>query len=87
MDVPPLSPESVLNLSQIEFLPMDTNRLRHATQVDPVLSKIRLYTQRGWPNDVNPELKPYVTRAHSGSWMFALGDESSNPRFVSGYTS
>jgi len=62
MDVPPLSPESVLNLNQIEFLPVDTNRLRHATQADPVLSKIHLYTQRGWPNDVNPELKPYATR-------------------------
>ena len=27
-----------------------------------MLSKVRLYTQRGWPNDVNPELKPYATR-------------------------
>ena len=27
-----------------------------------MLSKVHLYTQRGWPNDVNPELKPYATR-------------------------
>ena len=58
----PLTPESVFNLGQIEFLPVDTDRLRRATQADLVLSKVRLYTQRGWPNDVNPELKPYATR-------------------------
>ena len=40
---------------------MDTDRLRCATQADPVLLKVHLYTQRGWPNDVNPELKPYAT--------------------------
>ena len=56
MDVPPLTPEPVFNLGQIEVLPVDTDRLRRATQADPVLSKVRLYTQRGWPNDVNPEL-------------------------------
>ena len=43
---------------------MDTDRLRHATQADPVLSKVCLYTQRGWPNDVNPEQKPYATRRY-----------------------
>ena len=62
MDVPPLSPESVFNLSQIEFLPVDTDRLIRAIQADPVLLKVCLYCQRGWPNDENPELKPYGTR-------------------------
>ena len=56
MDVSPLTPESVFNFGQIEVLPVDTDRLRRATQADPVLSKVCLYTQRGWPNDVNPEL-------------------------------
>ena len=37
-----------------------------------MLSKVHLYTQRGWPNDVNPELKPYVTRAHSGCLLWGM---------------
>ena len=53
-----------VNLGQIEIFPVDTDRLRHATQADPVLSKVCLYTQRGWPNDVNPEQKPYATRRY-----------------------
>ena len=40
---------SVFSLSQIEFLPVNADKLRQATNHDPVLSKALLYTQRGWP--------------------------------------
>ena len=53
---------SVLTLSQIEFLPVDTDKLRRATKSDPVLSRVMTYTQRGWPAHVEAELKPYANR-------------------------
>ena len=31
---------SVFSLSQIEFLPVDTDKLRHTTRSDPVLSQV-----------------------------------------------
>ena len=57
-----LSSESMFNLSQIEFLPVDADKLRRATQTDPVLSKVRQYMLSGWPDAIVPELKPYATR-------------------------
>ena len=57
-----LSSESMFNLSQIEFLPIDADKLRRATQTDPVLSKVRQYMLSGWPDAICPELKPYATR-------------------------
>ena len=53
---------SVFTLSQIEFLPVDTDKLRRATKSDPVLSRVMTYTQRGWPAHVEAELKPYANR-------------------------
>lgn len=57
-----LSAASVFNLSQIEILPVDAAQLRVATQTDPVLSKVLLYTQKGWPEAVDADLKPYFNR-------------------------
>ena len=53
---------SAFNLSQIECLPVDTDKLRKATRSDPVLSRVMLYTQRGWPVHIAEELKPYANR-------------------------
>jgi len=53
---------SVFSLSQIEFLPVNADKLRQATNHDPVLSKALLYTQRGWPRQVDENLKPFSNR-------------------------
>ena len=50
---------SVFSLSQIEFLPMKADKLRQTTNHDPELSKALLYTQRGWPRQVDKNLKPF----------------------------
>lgn len=50
-------------MNQIEILPVDAAQLRVATQTDPVLSKILLYTQKGWPEAVDADLKPYFNRS------------------------
>lgn len=59
-----VSTVSLFNISQIYFLPEDAERLRRATNSDPVLSKVLQYTQRGWPELCEEELKPYANRCH-----------------------
>ena len=73
-----ISAMSVFNLTQIALLPVDTDKLRQATNTDPVLSKVVMYTQRGWPTSVDDELKPYANRRQEltvESRMFVVGDE------------
>ena len=53
---------SVFNMTQIALLPVDADKLRQATQEDPVLSKVVSYMQRGWPSMVDPDLRPYSTK-------------------------
>ena len=55
---------SVFELSQLEFLPVDRDRLRHATQTDPVLSQILHFLKIRWPDVVDPQLKPYANHQH-----------------------
>ena len=50
---------SLFNLSQIEVLPVDAEQLRKATASDPMLSKVRFFLQRGWPQDIDPLFRPY----------------------------
>ena len=53
---------SVFNLTQLEFLPVSTDRLKQATQTDPLLSLVLSYVQNGWPHVVDNEVKPYEHR-------------------------
>ena len=55
---------SVFNLHQIEILPVDAKQLKQATLSDPVLSKVLLYTQKGWPAECSAELKPYFNKRY-----------------------
>ena len=55
---------TIFNLGQIDLLPVDADQLRRATAADPVLSKVVLYTQRGWPPHVGPTLQPYFHRRY-----------------------
>ena len=50
---------TVFNLGQIELLPIDMDKLRKTTSIDP---KVVLYTQRGWPRQTDDKLMPYANR-------------------------
>ena len=50
---------AIFNLQQIETLPIDAKQLKQATSSDPLLNKVLLYTQKGWPAEYSDELKPY----------------------------
>lgn len=49
-------------LSQIEILPVNADRLARATQTDPILSQILLYIQKGWPDVIDTDFRPYFHR-------------------------
>ena len=55
---------AIFNLQQIETLPVDAKQLKQATLSDPLLSKVLLYTQKGWPAEYSGELKPYFHKRH-----------------------
>ena len=40
-------------------LPVTVKQLKAATQQDPVLSKLLLYTKSGWPSTIPDALQPY----------------------------
>lgn len=47
------------NIRQIELLPVTSQEIRKATQRDPILSKVRSYILKGWPDQVPKSLQPY----------------------------
>jgi hypothetical protein len=54
---------SAFNLSQIDFLPVDTKKLRQATRNDPTLSRVLMYLRSGWPSSgIEDSLKPLWNR-------------------------
>jgi hypothetical protein len=53
---------SMFNLNQIDVLPLEVKQLKQATDSDPVLSKVLRFTQQGWPQEIDPELRPYYRR-------------------------
>ena len=57
-----LSATPIFNLNEIELLPVDSDKQKQASQTDPCLSKVVTYTQKGWPDKVDPELEPFSTR-------------------------
>ena len=52
----------VFNISQIEALPVTAAQIEVATQNDPVLSKVLLYTKRGWPLKQADTFIPFYRR-------------------------
>ena len=53
---------TLFNMSQIDVLPLGVQQLKQATQSDPVLNRVFLFTQKGWPQEIEPELRPYYHR-------------------------
>ena len=50
------------NLRKIEALPVTSQQIKVATQRDPVLSKIKSYVLKGWPNQVPKSLQAYRSK-------------------------
>lgn len=53
---------TVFNVQQLGTLPVTTKQLRDQVGRDPILSKVLLYTQSGWPSVVPADLKPFYQR-------------------------
>ena len=55
---------SCFNIGQIHALPdpITAQMIQSATRADAVLSKVLLYSQKGWPSKVDKNLKPYFRR-------------------------
>ena len=55
---------SCFNIGQIHALPdpITAQMIQSATRADAVLSKVLLYSQKGWPSKVDENLKPYFRR-------------------------
>lgn len=47
------------HLRQIESLPVTSLVIRRATQRDPILNKVKRYTQNGWPEHIPQVLRTY----------------------------
>ena len=71
---------SIFNIAQIEFLPVTAEQIQSVTRNDPVLSKVLIYTRRGWPHQVPDIMNPYSKQAQEitveGELMSAMGNLS-----------
>lgn len=50
------------NIRQISMLPMTSQEIRMAVQRDPILSKVRAHTLKGWPTQVPKSLQTYHSK-------------------------
>nr|XP_039248898.1 uncharacterized protein K02A2.6-like [Styela clava] len=55
---------TILNINQVHTLPITPAKLRHATEKDPKLSRVLLYSINGWPakEEITNELLPFHRR-------------------------
>ena len=51
-------------ISQIPALTVTSTHIQRATRRDLILSKVLLYTRKGWPSSVPDEFKPFHCRKH-----------------------
>ena len=51
-----------VNVMQIESMPVTAEQLKHATQTDPMLSRVLEYTLKGWPEQAPPEFRAFHVR-------------------------
>ena len=58
----PLPDPSIFNVQQLGSLPVTAMQLAATTRTDPILSRVYCYTQKGWPDKVGEEFKPFSTR-------------------------
>ena len=59
----PMPPETIALLEQLASVPLTATQIRNMTDRDPVLTKVKQYTQNGWPNNIKDEqLRPYSSK-------------------------
>ena len=59
----PMPPETIALLEQLASVPLTVAQIRNMTDQDPVLAKVKHYTQNGWPATVTDEqLQPYSNK-------------------------
>ena len=54
-----LTEASVVNLAQLDALPLHTAEIKGDTRNEPILRKVMGYMKRGWPDKVAECLLPY----------------------------
>ena len=54
--------DSIFSFNLSQEVPLDSNDIASATQKDIILSKVCDLTLRGWPNNIDDELKPYFKK-------------------------
>jgi len=55
----------LINLLQIESLPLNVDHARKVTQTDQILSRVLQYTMTGWPDkQTAPEITQYFNKRH-----------------------
>ena len=69
--VVPSSEQSILNVLQIQTLPIKAGNVATASRRDPVLNKVCRYLKDGWPREVPEPLIPY---ARNRNELTAEGD-------------
>ena len=55
---------SMFNIAQVQSLPLTFQQIQDETSCDPVLKKVGTYVAKGWPTEVNDDLKLYKGRQH-----------------------
>ncbi|XP_038064022.1 uncharacterized protein K02A2.6-like [Patiria miniata] len=73
----PADPDDILQVSQLETLPVSSSDVRKETASDITLAKVYDYTMRGWPSDTDPSLAAYHSRrneitVHDNCLMWGL---------------
>ena len=58
----PLPVELVLLLENLADLPVTAKQIRQWTRRDPLHAQVLQYIKHGWPNQSDPELKPFWSR-------------------------
>ena len=59
----PMPPETIALLEQLASIPLTATQIQNMTDRDPVLTKVKQYTQNGWPANIKGEqLRPYSSK-------------------------
>ena len=69
----------MFNVSQISALPITCQDIQRASCTDRLLSQIYNYVKKGWPRNVNEELKPYFLKnKNEGKCLSLMGNSCHN---------
>ena len=70
----PMRPETIALLEQLASVLLTATQIRNIMDRDPVLAKVKQYTQNGWPATITHEqLQPYSSRRDELSLHTVMG--------------